>query len=125
MTGKRPAGWLVDCSLIGVAFIWGATFVIVKQALTDVSTLLFLTIRFALATLALTLIFGHQFNAGFNKRSIRGGIIAGVLLFSGYVLQTFGLKYTSASKTGFITGLYIPLVPIFSSLIYRKIPRMA
>jgi drug/metabolite transporter (DMT)-like permease len=123
MTGKKPAGWLVDCSLIGVAFIWGATFVIVKQALADVSTLLFLTIRFALATLALALIFGHQFKTGFDKRSIRGGIIAGVLLFSGYVLQTFGLKYTSASKTGFITGLYIPLVPLFSSLVYKKIPR--
>ncbi len=123
MTGKKPAGWLVDCSLIGVAFIWGATFVVVKQALADVSTLLFLTIRFALATLALALIFGHQFKTGFDKRSIRGGIIAGVLLFSGYVLQTFGLKYTSASKTGFITGLYIPLVPLFSSLVYKKIPR--
>jgi len=125
MTGKKPAGWLVDCSLIGVALIWGATFVIVKQALSDVSTLLFLTIRFALATLALALIFGHQFKNGFDKRSIRGGIIAGVLLFSGYVLQTFGLKYTSASKTGFITGLYIPLVPLFSSLVYKKVPRLA
>ncbi len=124
MTGKKPASWLVDCSLIGVAFIWGVTFVIVKQALTDVSTLLFLTIRFALATIALALIFGNQFKTGFNKRGIRGGVIAGALLFSGYVLQTFGLKYTSASKTGFITGLYIPLVPLFSSLVYRKVPRL-
>jgi drug/metabolite transporter (DMT)-like permease len=123
MTGKKPASWLVDCSLIGVALIWGATFVIVKQALTDVSTLLFLTIRFTLASLALALIFGKQFRTGPLKRSVRGGIIAGVFLFSGYVLQTFGLKYTSASKTGFITGLYIPLVPLFSSLIYKKVPR--
>src|SRR6266403_1950585 len=123
MTGKKPAGWLVDCSLIGVAFIWGATFVIVKPTLSDISTLLFLTIRFALATLALALIFGRQFRTGFDKRSIRGGIFAGILLFSGYVLQTFGLKYTSASKTGFITGLYIPLVPLFSSLVYKKVPR--
>ncbi len=123
MTGKKPAGWLVDCSLIGVALIWGATFVIVKQALTDVSTLLFLTIRFTLATLALAVIFRTQFRK-LDKHSIRGGIIAGVFLFSGYVLQTFGLKYTSASKTGFITCLYIPLVPLFSSLVYRKIPRV-
>jgi len=125
MTGKKPAGWLVDCSLIGVTIIWGATFVIVKQALADVSTLLFLTIRFSLAALALALIFGNQFRKGEFKRSMRGGIIAGVFLFSGYVLQTFGLKYTSASKTGLITGLYIPLVPLFSSLVYKKVPRIA
>src|SRR5260370_39242383 len=108
MTDKKPAGWLVDCSLIGVALIWGATFVIVKQALTDVSTLLFLTIRFTLAAIALSLIFGKQFLAGPLKHSIRGGIAARIFLFSGYVLQTFGLKYTSASKTRFITCLYIP-----------------
>src|SRR5258707_6839258 len=124
MTGKKPAGWLVDCSLIGVALIWGATFVIVKQALSDVSTLLFLTIRFTLATIALALIFGKQFRTGSIRDSFRGGMIAGVFLFSGYVLQTFGLKYTSASKTGFITCLYIPLVPLFSSLVYKKVPRL-
>src|SRR5260370_12157883 len=124
MTDKKPAGWLVDCSLIGVALIWGATFVIVKQALSDVSTLLFLTIRFTLATIALALIFGKQFRTGPLKHSVRGGMVAGVFLFSGYVLQTFGLKYTSASKTGFITCLYIPLVPLFSSLVYKKVPRV-
>jgi drug/metabolite transporter (DMT)-like permease len=123
MTGKKPAGWLVDCSLIGVALIWGATFVIVKQALADVSTLLFLAIRFTLATIALAVIFRTQFRK-LDKHSIRGGIMAGVFLFSGYVLQTFGLKYTSASKTGFITCLYIPLVPLFSSLVYKKVPRI-
>ena len=105
--------------------IWGATFVLVKQALAGVSTLLFLTLRFAIATLALALIFRKQFRNPGLSRGLRGGVIAGCFLFSGYVLQTFGLKYTSASKTGFITGLYIPLVPLFSSLVYKKIPQMA
>jgi len=50
-------------------------------------------------------------------------VIAGTCLFSGYLLQTFGLKYTTASKTGFITGLYIPLVPLFSGIIYKKVPQ--
>ena len=122
MTGQRPPGWFVDLSLVTVALIWGATFVLVKRALADVSTLLFLTIRFALATAALLLLFGKQLR-GAGARSLRGGVIAGLCLFCGYVLQTFGLKYTSASKTGFITGLYIPLVPLLSSAVYKKVPQ--
>lgn len=123
MTGRKPSGWLVDLSLIGIALIWGSTFVLVKQALADVSTLLFLTLRFSVATLALVLIFRKQLRGGLS--SIRPGLLAGVFLSAGYVLQTFGLKYTSASKTGFITGLYIPLVPLFSSLVYKKAPKLS
>jgi len=123
MSAPKPSAWLIDLSLIGVALIWGTTFVLVKQALSDVSTLLFLTIRFALATAALALIFRKRFRGANLSYSLRAGLLAGLFLFTGYVLQTFGLKYTSASKTGFITGLYIPLVPLFSSLVYKKAPR--
>src|SRR6202011_214413 len=122
---EKPPGWLVDLSLVGVCLIWGATFILVKQALADISTLLFLTLRFTVATAVLVLIFRKQFRSPNLRMSLRAGMLAGLCLFSGYVLQTFGLKYTSASKTGFITGLYIPLVPLFSGLIYKKIPRMS
>jgi drug/metabolite transporter (DMT)-like permease len=125
MTDQRPPGWFIDLSLVSVALVWGATFVLVKRALADVSTLLFLTIRFALATAALLFLFRKQLRGAGASNSLRGGLIAGLCLFSGYVLQTFGLKYTSASKTGFITGLYIPLVPLISSLVYRKLPQFA
>jgi drug/metabolite transporter (DMT)-like permease len=124
MNGKKPSGWLVDFSLIAVALIWGTTFVLVKRALADVSTLLFLAIRFAIASAALAIIFRRQFRGAGVRQGLRGGLLAGLCLFAGYVLQTFGLKYTSASKTAFITGLYIPLVPLFSSLVYKKIPRI-
>ena len=124
MTLEKPPGWLVDLSLVVVCLIWGATFILVKLALADISTLLFLTLRFTAATLVLALIFHKQFRAPNLRMSLRAGLIAGLCLFSGYVLQTFGLKYTSASKTGFLTGLYIPLVPLFSSLIYKKLPQL-
>ena len=124
MTVEKPPGWLVDLSLVVVCLIWGATFILVKRALGDISTLLFLTLRFTAATVVLALIFRKQFRSPDVWTSLRGGLLAGLCLFSGYVLQTFGLKYTSASKTGFITGLYIPLVPLLSSLIYRKIPQI-
>jgi drug/metabolite transporter (DMT)-like permease len=56
---------------------------------------------------------------------IRGGIAAGVFLWAGYMLQTFGLKYTSAGKSGFITGLYIILVPLIGAIAYRRVPQSA
>lgn len=125
MTERKPPGWMVDLSLVAIAMIWGSTFVLVKRALADVSTLLFLALRFVAATAALAFVFRKQLRAAQFAPALRGGVIAGVCLFLGYVLQTFGLKYTSASKAGFITGLYIPLVPLFSSLLYRRIPQIA
>ena len=53
---------------------------------------------------------------------LRGGALAGVFLWMGYILQTFGLKYTSAGTSGFITGLYIVLVPLVGAVIYRRRP---
>src|SRR5581483_9576988 len=52
------------------------------------------------------------------------GVAAGFLLFTAYVFQTIGLKYTSASKSAFLTGLSIPLVPFVSSFVYRNRPRL-
>lgn len=56
------------------------------------------------------------------RRSIGAGILAGFCLFAGYVFQTFGLKYTTPAKAGFLTGLYIPLVPLIGALVYKKAP---
>jgi len=120
--------WRADVALVFVCMVWGTTFVIVKEALADVSTLLFLAVRFALAAAVLALVFlgpVGRVRAANRSLAIRGGAVAGVLLFAGYVLQTFGLRLTTASKTAFITALYIPLVPIFSALIHRKAPQRA
>jgi len=124
LTGRKPAAGLVDLSLFAITFVWGSTFVLVKQALSDASTLLFLTIRFTAATFILLIVFRKEFRAPNRWRSIRGGAIAGLFLFSGYVLQTFGLKYTSASNAGFITGLYVPLVPLISGIVFQKSPQL-
>ena len=122
---KHPPRWLVDGGLVLITLIWGATFVMVKRALTDVSTLLFLTIRFAAAALLLAFIFRKDFRSPNLTLSIRGGMLAGLCLFSGYIFQTAGLRYTSASKAAFITGFSAPMVAVLSSLVYRKAPRLA
>jgi drug/metabolite transporter (DMT)-like permease len=125
MTARRPASWKVDGSLVAVTLIWGATFVLVKQALADVSTLLFLTLRFSIAAVALALMFRKEFRAPNALASLLRGVLAGIFLFGGYVLQTAGLRFTSASKAGFITGLYVPLVPLIGGLLHQKLPRIS
>ena len=125
MNGQRPPGWLLDGSLIAIALVWGSTFVLVKQALADVSTLLFLTLRFSIAAIALAIIFRKQFRAPNARASLLRGAFAGIFLFGGYVLQTAGLRYTSASKAGFLTGLYVPLVPIIGGLVHQKLPQIS
>lgn len=122
MNKARSRG--AELALVGVTFIWGSTFVVVKNALGDVSTLLFLALRFSAATIALAVIFGPKaVRAGNFSHNLRGGALAGLLLWAGYVLQTFGLLYTTPSKAGFLTGLSIPMVPLLGILIYRKLPR--
>ncbi|MES1261033.1 MAG: DMT family transporter, partial [Acidobacteriota bacterium] len=99
---------------------WGATFVLVKSALADVSTYLFLTLRFAVAAVALIAIY----RGALKRRGIGPGIVAGCLLFAAYVFQTLGLELTTPSKSAFLTGLSIPMVPLASSLVYQIRPRL-
>ena len=113
---KARAEW----ALVGVTIIWGSTFVVVKSALAEVSTFLFLTLRFIVAALALGLIYRQAI----RRRDLGGGILAGCLLFTAYVFQTTGLELTTPSKSAFITGLAIPMVPLLGSLVYRIRPRL-
>lgn len=117
--------WRADLALAGIALIWGATFVLVKQALQDVSTLLFLALRFALATLALGAAF-RPLPGKFHPRRtlLAGGVLAGLCLTAGYVFQTLGLRYTTPSKSAFITGLSIVLVPVLGAAWYRRPPAL-
>lgn len=110
-----------------VALIWGVTFVVVKRALGEISTMYFLALRFSLASLCLLLMFLPWLRAAGGQavgRGLRGGVTAGVFLWLGYTLQTFGLKYTTAGKSGFLTGFYVVLVPLFGSLFFRRRPRL-
>jgi drug/metabolite transporter (DMT)-like permease len=112
-----------DLALAFVAFIWGVTFVLVKNALTEISPLLFLTLRFSLAAIALLIVF--RVRGAVATEGWAAGILVGLFLFAGYALQTFGLRLTTPAKSGFITGFYIPLVPLFSAVVYRKAPQLS
>jgi drug/metabolite transporter (DMT)-like permease len=113
-----------DAAMVFLAMVWGTTFVLVKDALADVSTLLFLALRFSLATVMLALFFrGRMTTAAHFRKEFRAGALAGGMLFLGYYLQTAGLRLTTASKSAFITGLYIVLIPLFGAAVYKIAPR--
>lgn len=125
MSASAPARWQADSALAVVALVWGTTFVVVKQAITQISALYFLSLRFSFASLCLLLLFLPAFRRMPARQifsGLKGGFITGIFLWAGYVLQTLGLHYTSAGNSGFLTGLYIVLVPVIGAILYRQKP---
>lgn len=110
--------------LLTTTFFWGVTFTVVKQAIESVDVFVFLSQRFILAfvlILPICLLKGKNLDA----RTLRQGCIMGAFLFGAYAFQTIALLYTSASNTGFLTGLNVVMVPVLSAIILRhRIPRM-
>lgn len=118
---------LADMVLLVVTFSWGATFVLVKEAIETMPPFTFLGVRFAIAAILLYLIlllFKRE-QLQFDNGILKAGTVLGFWLFAGYIFQTLGLQYTSASKAGFITGLSVVLVPLFSVWLLRIKPKRA
>ncbi len=107
--------------LLFITLIWGATFVIIKTALQDISPMLFVTIRFLLASLIL-LPFLKKIIKEINRAALIGGLILGFFYFLGFSTQTAGLRYTSATKSAFITGSFVIFIPLCQVIIEKKIP---
>jgi drug/metabolite transporter (DMT)-like permease len=105
--------------LVLITFIWGATFVVVKDSLNDSSPLLYNAVRMTLAAVVLAAIFYRQLQTITREVAIAGTII-GTLLWIGYECQTAGLKYTTPSRSAFLTGISVVLVPVLLALIWRR-----
>ncbi|MDP1418704.1 DMT family transporter [Peribacillus simplex] len=111
-----------DFSLLFVVFIWGVTFVMVQNALSFLDPFTFNAVRFFMAFVFLLIPYIltlHKKGKTWNKRLFIAGFHIGVWLFLGYGLQTIGLNYTTPAKTGFITGLSVVMVPVFSLLLLK------
>ncbi|MBL0387133.1 DMT family transporter [Tumebacillus sp. ITR2] len=121
--------FLADLILLGVTFVWGATFVLVKEAINTMPPFTFLAVRFLFAALVLFLFmffFARDSLKGMDRRLWISGAILGLWLFAGYAFQTFGLEFTTSSKAGFITGLSVVFVPFLSLwLLGQKLKRNA
>ncbi|QRG70518.1 DMT family transporter [Brevibacillus choshinensis] len=114
---------MADTTLFLIAFIWGSTFLIVQQAISSLPPNTFNAVRFTVAALFLVIIqavlYRHQWKE-WRGPLFKAGIILGFWLCLGYALQTVGLLYTTPSKAGFITGLSVVLVPLFSLLLMKE-----
>jgi drug/metabolite transporter (DMT)-like permease len=101
---------LAHLLLLATVFVWGATFVLVKNALADASPLLFNLMRMGLATLALIAMNFRQLRS-VTRGQLGAGAVAGVFLAAGYQFQTMGLTETTPAKSAFLTGLVVVFVP--------------
>jgi drug/metabolite transporter (DMT)-like permease len=119
MTAKK--GVVADLLLVLICLFWGMSFIMVKTAIMELDLYWFLFLRFTLATVILLIVFAGRLKR-FTFPSFRDGFILGSVLFSAFVLQTIGLKYTSASNAGFITGLHVILVPFILAVVFRRMP---
>jgi drug/metabolite transporter (DMT)-like permease len=112
-----------DLALLLCALIWGATFVVVKDALADVSIAVYLAVRFALSAAVLGLLFWRSLRT-LNRTTLWAGVRIGLALLGGYAFQTTGLKFTTPAKAAFITGSSVVLVPLLLAAFgHRRINR--
>ncbi|MBP1760325.1 MAG: protein of unknown function transrane, partial [Firmicutes bacterium] len=116
---KRPRAILADSSLILVGMIWGLNFTLIKFAIGIIPPMEFIGLRFFIAALILMIIFQKHLRATQRAELLAGSII-GIFLFLGFLTQTIGLQYTTPGKSGFITSLYIVIVPFMASLLKQK-----
>jgi drug/metabolite transporter (DMT)-like permease len=110
---------LPELGLVGIAAVWGLTFVMVQDALDRMPVMTFLGYRFVSATLLVALVFRRRLRH-LSRDGWLAGLAMGACLTAGYVLQTLGLAHTSASNAGFITGLFVVITPLIVAFVLRQ-----
>lgn len=105
--------------LILITLIWGSNFVVIKNALADISPLFFNAVRMSLAAVVLAAIFYRELPR-LTGGAVRSGCLVGMFLFIGNELQTSGLKYTTPSKSAFLTGVSVVLVPVLLAVFWKR-----
>lgn len=110
--------WLAVVVLLLVASAWGATFTLVKHVLTLISPEPFIFLRFTTAGLVLLIM--AIVARKLPRAALRPGIILGALVFSGYWCQTRALMTISPSRSAFLTGLYVVMVPFCDRLLFAR-----
>ena len=115
-----------ELAIAYLALVWGTTFVLIKNALADISPILFVAVRFVAAAAFLALVIAPKLRRVREWPPVFAiGTAAGALLCAGYAFQTAGLRYTTPSNSAFVTGLYIVLVPLLGAAVHMRVPRAA
>lgn len=109
---------LAFLALLTMTAAWGSTFFLIKDVVTRIPVADLLALRFGVASVALILVAGRSLRM--SMATLRRGILLGLLYGVAQILQTFGLAHTSASVSGFITGLYVVATPLLGAVILRS-----
>lgn len=118
MSRSRSTVFVAELSLVGIAAVWGLTFVMVQDAIALMPAMTFLAYRFLVAAAVVAIIFHRKLRA-LSRDGWRAGLLMGAFLTAGYIAQTLGLERTSASNAGFITGLFVVLTPVFGAVFFK------
>jgi drug/metabolite transporter (DMT)-like permease len=116
---SEPHRLRAELALALCTLLWGSTFVVVKTSLDRSSVFVFLAIRFTLAGICMALFRPRIFRLT-QREEVFAGVRLGFFMFCGYAFQTAGLRYTTASNSGFITGSSVVLVPLILALFWGK-----
>lgn len=108
-----------DLALALGALIWGATFVVVKDALSYASAFAFNAVRFTLAAAVMGLVYWRALR-GIDRATLGAGALIGCFMFGGYAFQTTGLNFTTPSKAAFITGVSVVMVPVLLAIFWGR-----
>jgi drug/metabolite transporter (DMT)-like permease len=122
--GKPPSQTMADFWLVTVTVFWGSTFILSKMVLEQIPLVTFLVIRLNIAAITMILI-SLRYKDQLNLKTIREGFILGIFLFLSYFFQMWGIQFTTASNAGFITGLSVVFVPLFSIIFFHDHPKKA
>jgi len=108
-----------DLALMFCSFIWGVTFVVVKNSLEESSVFLFLAVRFTIATVIMAFLQIHVIGR-IESQEVFAGMRLAFFMFAGYCFQTAGLQYTTAANSGFVTGSSVVLVPLLLAVFWGR-----
>ena len=118
MTVRAHGSGLATLGLLAVTAAWGSTFFLIKDLLDRIPVADFLAVRFTIAALALWLI-APKAVAQLSATARRRAVLLGIVYGAGQLLQTAGLGHTSASVSGFVTGMYVVMTPLFAAALVR------
>src|SRR5882762_7317878 len=111
-----------DLAIAGAALCFGGTFLVVQDAVKHAQPVPFLAVRFTIAALALWPVARRR---PASPGEWRDGVLGGVALLVGYLLQTIGLQYTDSATSAFITYLLVVIVPVLGFVLHRHRPHPA
>ena len=112
------AGRVATLLLISVTAVWGSTFFLIRDLVEHVPSADFLAVRFAIAAVVMFAVF-RRHTLALSRADVVTGLGLGGLYGAAQLLQTTGLEHTDASVSGFVTGTYVVLTPVFGALLLR------